>query len=141
MLQFQTVYHKTISTQTWHQKSTSEPATLIQGFRHYPQFLQKNSGIIPHIMLRLPPSLSSAKRIMKDTRPISNRKFKNYKNLSNRFETNYVQKDYSNINFDKWLVIFMFAACINSIKTLFVVPTDAHYYKVIEILKQFTNLK
>ena len=26
-------------------------------------------------------------------------------------------------------------------KTLFIVATDAHYYKIIEILKQFTNLK
>jgi hypothetical protein len=26
-------------------------------------------------------------------------------------------------------------------KTLFIVPTDAHYYKIIEMLKQFTNLK
>jgi len=25
--------------------------------------------------------------------------------------------------------IFMIAPCINSIKTLFIVPTDAHYYK------------
>jgi hypothetical protein len=24
-------------------------------------------------------------------------------------------------------------------KSLFVVPTDAHYYKIIEMLKQFTN--
>jgi hypothetical protein len=32
----------------------------------------------------------------------------------------------------------MFAPRINSIKTLFVVPTDAHYYKIIEMLK---NLK
>ena len=31
----------------------------------------------------------------------------------------------------------MFAPYINSIKTLFIVPTDAHYYKIIEILKQF----
>ena len=31
----------------------------------------------------------------------------------------------------------MFAPCMNSIKTLFIVPTDAHYYKIIEILKQF----
>jgi hypothetical protein len=31
----------------------------------------------------------------------------------------------------------MFAPRINSIKTLFIVPTDAHYYKIIEMLKQF----
>jgi len=31
----------------------------------------------------------------------------------------------------------MFAPYINSIKTLFTVPTDAHYYKIIEMLKQF----
>jgi hypothetical protein len=43
---------------------------------------------------------------MKDTRPIRNRKFKNYENISNRFETNYVEKDHSNINFDKWLVLY-----------------------------------
>jgi hypothetical protein len=32
---------------------------------------------------------------------------------------------------------FMFAPCINSIKTLSFVPTDAHYYKIIEMFKQF----
>jgi len=30
----------------------------------------------------------------------------------------------------------MFAPCINSIKALFIVPTDAHNYKIIGILKQ-----
>jgi hypothetical protein len=30
----------------------------------------------------------------------------------------------------------MFAPCINSIKTLFIVPADAHYYKTIGMLKQ-----
>jgi hypothetical protein len=33
--------------------------------------------------------------------------------------------------------IFMFAPCINSIKNTFIVPNDAHYYKIIEMLKQF----
>jgi len=33
--------------------------------------------------------------------------------------------------------IFMFAPYIINIKTLFIVPTDAHYYKIIEMLKQF----
>jgi len=33
--------------------------------------------------------------------------------------------------------LFMFAPHINSIKTLFIVPADAHYYKIIEMLKQF----
>ena len=31
----------------------------------------------------------------------------------------------------------MYAPCISSIKTLFIVPTDAHYYKITEVLKQF----
>jgi hypothetical protein len=31
----------------------------------------------------------------------------------------------------------MFAPLINNIKKLFIVPTDAHYYKIIEKLKQF----
>ena len=31
----------------------------------------------------------------------------------------------------------MFAPYINSSKTLFIVPTDAHYYKIIEMLRQF----
>jgi hypothetical protein len=31
---------------------------------------------------------------------------------------------------------FMFAPCINSIKAFFIVPTDAHNYKIIGILKQ-----
>jgi len=31
----------------------------------------------------------------------------------------------------------MSAPCINSIKTLFIVPTDAHYYKNRRMLKQF----
>jgi hypothetical protein len=30
----------------------------------------------------------------------------------------------------------MFALCINSIKALFIVPTDARNYKIIGILKQ-----
>jgi len=29
----------------------------------------------------------------------------------------------------------MFAPCINSIKTLFIIPTDAHNYKIIGMLK------
>jgi hypothetical protein len=29
----------------------------------------------------------------------------------------------------------MFAPCINNIKILFIVPTDVHYYKIIEMLK------
>ena len=35
------------------------------------------------------------------------------------------------------IFMFMFAPCINSIKNTFIVPTDAHYYKIIELLKQF----
>jgi hypothetical protein len=31
----------------------------------------------------------------------------------------------------------MFAPRINSIKNTFTVPTDAHYYKIMEMLKQF----
>ena len=31
----------------------------------------------------------------------------------------------------------MFAPCINHIKIPFNVPTDAHYYKIVEKLKQF----
>ena len=30
----------------------------------------------------------------------------------------------------------MFAPCINSIKALFIVPPDAHNYKIIGVLKQ-----
>ena len=37
--------------------------------------------------------------------------------------------------------IFMFVPCINSIKKSFIVPTDAHYYKIIKMSEQFTNLK
>jgi hypothetical protein len=33
--------------------------------------------------------------------------------------------------------VFMLARYINSNETLFVVPTDAQYYKIIEMLKQF----
>jgi hypothetical protein len=33
-------------------------------------------------------------------------------------------------------IILMFAPCINSIKALFIIPTDAHYYKITGILKQ-----
>jgi len=29
-------------------------------------------------------------------------------------------------------IIFMFAPCITNIKTLFTVPTDAHYIQIIE---------
>ena len=35
------------------------------------------------------------------------------------------------------VTVFVFAPYINNIKALFIVPTDAHYYKIIEILKQF----
>ena len=31
----------------------------------------------------------------------------------------------------------MFAPCINSIKNTLIVPTEAHYYKIIEMLEQF----
>jgi hypothetical protein len=34
----------------------------------------------------------------------------------------------------------MFAPCINVLKTLFLVPTDAHYYKITEMLKQFKTV-
>ena len=81
---------------------TGNPDT---GFSSYPQSLHKISGIISQIMLRPPHSLSAERRIMKDTRPIRNGKLKNYKNISNTFEINYVEKDHSNINLDKWLVI------------------------------------
>jgi hypothetical protein len=30
----------------------------------------------------------------------------------------------------------MFALCINSIKALFIIPTDAHNYKITGMLKQ-----
>jgi hypothetical protein len=40
-----------------------------------------------------------------------------------------------------YMRIFMFAPYINSIKARFIVPTDAHNYEIIEMLKQFTNLK
>jgi len=39
--------------------------------------------------------------------------------------------------FERNNAVFMFAPYINSIKTLFIVPTDVHYYKIIEMLKQF----
>ena len=35
------------------------------------------------------------------------------------------------------VLFFMFAPCINSIKNTLIVPTDAHYYKIIDMLKQF----
>jgi hypothetical protein len=33
------------------------------------------------------------------------------------------------------LTIFMFAPCVKRIKILFIVPTDAHYYKIVGMLK------
>jgi hypothetical protein len=33
----------------------------------------------------------------------------------------------------------MFAPCISSIKTLFIIPTDALYYKSVEMLEQFPS--
>ena len=33
----------------------------------------------------------------------------------------------------------MFAPCIDSIKNTFIVPTDAQYYKIIDMLKQRKN--
>jgi hypothetical protein len=44
-----------------------------------------------------------------------------------------LNENWENNNF----LIFVFAPYTNSIKTLFIVPTDAHYYKIIEVLKQF----
>jgi hypothetical protein len=35
-----------------------------------------------------------------------------------------------------FFLIFMFVPCISSIKALFIVPTDAHNYKITGILKQ-----
>jgi hypothetical protein len=32
---------------------------------------------------------------------------------------------------------FILAPCINSIKNTFIVPIDTHYYKIMEMLKQF----
>jgi hypothetical protein len=34
------------------------------------------------------------------------------------------------------LEVFMFAPCITSIKALFIIPTDAHNYKIVGMLKQ-----
>ena len=34
----------------------------------------------------------------------------------------------------------MFAPCVNSIKILFIVPTDAHYYKIVEMLKRLKTV-
>jgi hypothetical protein len=48
---------------------------------------------------------------------------------------NTTRKEWISILNHPWK-IFMFAPCISSIKTLFIVPTDAHYYKIIEMLKQ-----
>jgi hypothetical protein len=36
-------------------------------------------------------------------------------------------------------IFFMFAPCINNKKTLFIVPTDAHYYKYHRLLEEFKN--
>ena len=33
----------------------------------------------------------------------------------------------------------MFAPCVDSIKNTFIVPTDAQYYKIIDMLKQRKN--
>ena len=33
------------------------------------------------------------------------------------------------------IVFFMFSTCINSIEALFIIPTDAHNYKIIGMLK------
>jgi len=42
------------------------------------------------------------------------------------------------MDFQEGFSFFVFAPCISSIKkTLFIVPNDAHYYKIIEILTQF----
>jgi hypothetical protein len=41
----------------------------------------------------------------------------------------------SYFNWRKISLIFVFAPCVNSIKILFIVPTDTHYYKILEMLK------
>jgi hypothetical protein len=33
----------------------------------------------------------------------------------------------------------MFAPCISNIKNTFIVPTDAHYYNIMEMLKLYKN--
>jgi hypothetical protein len=33
----------------------------------------------------------------------------------------------------------MFALCINSIKNTFIIQTDTHYYKSVEMLEQFKS--
>ena len=48
--------------------------------------------------------------------------------------------DNAGVYIEKWSCVqgnFMFAPCINSIKNTFIVPSDAHYYKIREMLKQF----
>ena len=35
-----------------------------------------------------------------------------------------------------YIIFFMFAPCINSIKTLLIIPTDAHCYKITGMLEQ-----
>jgi hypothetical protein len=43
-------------------------------------------------------------------------------------------------NWEFGIEVFMFALCISSIKTLFIVPTDAHYYKYHRMLKSSVKL-
>ena len=49
------------------------------------------------------------------------------------------EQDLSIQNLNSVLTYFMFAPYINSIKNTFIVPTDAHCYKIIGMLKQYKN--
>ena len=60
-----------------------------------------------------------------------------YISVSVKFSTPLARPFVFRGNYIFFYIIFMFAPYINSIKTLFIVPTDEHYHKIIEILKQF----
>jgi hypothetical protein len=45
------------------------------------------------------------------------------------YENNWTNKETREYGIQRSIIIFMFAPCINIIKTLIIVPTDAHYYK------------
>ena len=57
--------------------------------------------------------------------------------LSRRLMSVFRKIDDISCMFCEHSVVITFSEIHNTIKTLFIVPTDAHYYKIIEMLKQF----
>ena len=65
--------------------------------------------------------------------------------LNDNFAVSSTTVHYNYLPATKYMTNCNISSCLHRAsivsKTFFIVPTDAHYYKIIEMLKQFTNLK